>query len=494
MATFENFRTVNWFKRINRSAQVVLSITLVAGLNYAATRHFKRLDLSRDHLYSLSPETLAYVKQLEDPIEIIVTIPSDAEEKDLAQVHRYLRNLLREYAYAGKRGDETLISARFVNIYKEITKADEFARRIGLNQPNVVLVVSGEKQRILLLTDIVELRNGVPTAFLGEQAITSAIMEVSSVKQEKVYFLVGHGEMGIDDVDPRRGLSQLREALLMRNFALATLDLTRTENIPEDADLIVVPSPQGSLMPQEVEKLRVYLSERAGRLIALLDPWRKHGMDDLLYEWGIQADDMLIVETGSDFQETSGDLLIRRFAEHPVTDFMLKNQIPIVVGLTRPVRSDPGAPIDERLTSHPLMASSESSWAERNYRKAKELKDLRYDPSVDLKGPVSIAAVSERKVSSQLGIQFSGGRLVVFGNSDLIANQRLSSIGNFMLFLNSVNWSLDRDKMLAVTPRAIDKFQLVVSRHEINQLGIILMILPGLVSILGLMVSWIRRN
>ena len=494
MAQIENFRTVNWLKRINRSAQIILSISFVGGLNFAATRHFERIDLTGDHLYSLSPETLAHLQQLEEPVEVIVTIPADADEIDLAQVHRYLDNLLREYAYAGKRDGRAYVVPRFVDIYKEIKKADEYARRFGLNQPNVVLVASGDKQRILLLTDIVELQDGVPTAYRGEQAITSAIMEVSSVKQDKVYFLVGHGEMGLDDVDPRRGISQLAEALQMRNFVLGTLDLTQAESVPADADLVVIPSPQGSLLGQEVEKLRVYLSERAGRMIVLLDPWRKHGLDNLLFEWGIQVDDMLIVETGADFQETSGDLLIRRFAEHPITEIMLKNNIPIVVGLTRPVRNDPGAPIDERLTTHHLMASSESSWAEHTYRQVRQLQDLQYDPAVDLRGPVSIATVSERKVSSQLGIRFSGGRLLVFGNSDLIANQRLSSIGNFMLFLNSINWSLDRDKMLAITPDPIEKFQLILSRHEINQLGFIMMVIPGFVAVLGIAVFWIRRN
>jgi hypothetical protein len=48
--------------------------------------------------------------------------------------------------------------------------------------------------------------------------------------------------------------------------------------------------------------------------------------------------------------------------------------------------------------------------------------------------------------------------------------------------------------MLAITPRPIEKFQLVVSRHEMNQLGLNLMLLPAFVALLGLTVLWLRRS
>ena len=63
---------------------------------------------------------------------------------------------------------------------------------------------------------------------------------MSAKDEDKIYFLVGHGEMRLDDVDPLRGLSQL-EAFLRERNCLATLDLTVTK-MYLDADLIVMPS------------------------------------------------------------------------------------------------------------------------------------------------------------------------------------------------------------------------------------------------------------
>ena len=493
MAALEDFHTANWFKRINRILQILLSVTFVAGLNYFATRHFARFDLTHHHIYSLSPETLAYISQIEEPVKIIVTIPPDSEEPDLNLLFKYVSNLLKEYVYAGRNGNEKKIEVQFVDIYKEIKKADAISRAYGIEQPYEILVVSGNRKRSLLPTDILELRDGRPEAFLGEQAFTSAIIEVSDTRRESIYFLVGHGEMRIDAVDPRRGLSQLVQELRNRNFDLNLLDLTQVESVPEETDLVILASPQGPLFPHEVEKLRNYLSDRAGRLIALIDPWRKHGLEDLFFEWGILSDDMLIVDDGPDYQEASGDLLIRQLAEHPITDLLLENRIPIVVGLSRPVRRDLGTPLDERLTTVPLIGSSPSSWAETNYKEVRDVSDLKFSPNVDLKGPVPIAAVSERKVSSPF-LSIAGGKLIVFGTSDLISNQRISAFGNYMLFLNSINWCLDRDTMLAIPPRPIEKYQIVLSRKELNELGLILLSLPGAVALFGLTVYWFRRR
>ncbi len=494
MALREDYRVVNWYKRFNRGAQILLGILLITGINFMATRHFERFDLTHNHLYSLSPETKAEIKKMEATAKVIVTLSNESPEEDLRLINKYVRRLLKEYEYASIVDGKQKIEVEFVDIYKEIKKADAIARTYGIDQPNVILFTSGDKRRQLLPTDIVELREGIASAFKGEKAFTSALMEVTGNRRQKIYFLTGHGEMSLDDVDPRRGLSQLKQQLRERNFTLDTLDLALAPEVPEEADLLVVASPQGPLMEQEVEKLRKFLGDSAGRIIVLIDPWRSHGLGDLFYEWGILTDDMLIVDTGSDYQDTNGDLLIRRFAEHPITDILLKNQIPIIMGLTRPVRFDLGSPLDERLSTVQLMATSKNSWAERSYKQVKKLEDLKYDKESDLLGPVSIAAVSERKVSSNLGISLSGGRLVTFGNSDMVANQRIGSIGNFMLFMNTINWCLGRDRMLAIPPRPVEKYQLPVSRLEMNTIGLVLLIIPGLLAVMGIAVGWIRQH
>ncbi|MCB1120045.1 MAG: Gldg family protein, partial [Verrucomicrobiae bacterium] len=309
----------------------------------------------------------------------------------------------------------------------------------------------------------------------------------------KIYFLKGHGELDIDSVDPIKGLSMLTEELRQRNFDIDTLDLTHPEaGIPEDADLLILAGPQQPLLAREVNLLKDYLGDQAGRLIILIDPAINNNLGDLFYQWGILAEDMVVLDNGPDFMMKGGDLLLRRFdPDHPITESIAKNSQSVVVGLCRPIRADIGSPIDDRLTVRPIVGGSETSWGERFYRE----ENLGYDENVDLKGPVSIVVVSERSISSDLGIDIPGGRLVVFGTSNLITNSRLNVLGNFTLILNTLNWALDRNNLLSIEPRPIDKLLITLSQEEMKQLRLALwFLLPGCSAIFGTFIYWLRRN
>ena len=297
--------------------------------------------------------------------------------------------------------------------------------------------------------------------------------------------------MRLDDVDPLRGLSQLENFLRERNYTLETLDLTIDETIPEDADLIIVPSPQASLLPWEIEKLRRYMSERNGRMIVLLDPGRRHGMDDLFYDWGVLVEDMAVVDAGPDFRSQGGDLVIRRFAENPITKLLVDYQITALFGQPRPVRKDPASLDNARLSVTEFVGTSDQSWAERDFRSQ---NPIVYNKDRDLSGPISIATASTRSTSSELGISIPVGRMVVFGNSDFIANNRLRAFGNRTLFFNSINWALTKNSMLNIATRPLEDYQVVMSKGDLNRLLLFYAAVPLAAALAGCLIFFIRRR
>jgi hypothetical protein len=75
----------------------------------------------------------------------------------------------------------------------------------------------------------------------------------------------------------------------------------------------------------------------------------------------------------------------------------------------------------------------------------------------------------------------------------MIANGRLDN-SNLAVFLNAVNWSVDRDRQLSIPPRPVERFQLSLSAADFTQLRYALLLaLPGAVLIIGLLVYWTRR-
>ncbi|MEM9227164.1 MAG: GldG family protein, partial [Verrucomicrobiota bacterium] len=380
----EEYSYARWAKGINRLVQVVLFITLVIAVNYIAATSFSRHDLTRTNQYSLSAETLAYLNQLEEPVRIIVSRPTDAASEVERMNFEHVSALLREYAYASRRGGEPMVQVETVNIYRQSDKAQELVDRfeIGAEQSNVIVVTQGDSYRQVLAPDLWKVEDETEQVFLGEQAFTSAILDVTNQNTETIYFLTGHGEMRPDDVDPLRGLSQISYYLRQRNFPQAPLDLSALAQVPEDAGLVVVAGPQTALLPEEQEKLRRYLTEENGRLLILLDPGREHGMDELFFDWGIFVHDMLVLEASNEFLASEGDSLVGGFEEHPITDLLRANQLKVLIGLSRPVIPDLGAPIDDSMTTTVLMQSSPQSWGERDYTQSPQ----RYSPETDLAG------------------------------------------------------------------------------------------------------------
>ena len=487
---FNEYRVARRFHVANRIVQIILGLCLVASLNYLAAKYFTRIDLTQSGTYSLSPESKAHIRALEEPVSIIVTIPNDPEVAELKQIHQHLRKLLREYEAEGMKVGKAYINIEFLDIYQQRKRAQDLRNKYKLTQENIILIAMGERTREIRQAELYEVADNQITGFRGEKVITSAIIDVSAKDEDKIYFLVGHGEMRLEDVDPLRGLSQLEAFLRERNYILATLDLAVEENVPLDADLIVVPSPQAGLLSEEVEKLRRYMSERNGRMMVLIDPGRRHGMEELFYDWGILADDMVVEDIGPDFRAQGGDLIIRRFAAHPITKLLVDYQVTALFGRPRPMRTDPGSLKDPRLKVTQIIGTSDQSWAESDYRTEDPIK---FDEERDLKGPIPIASVSTRTAGTGLGINIPGGRFVAFGNSDFITNNRLRAFGNRTLFFNSMNWALAKNSMLNIATRPLESYQVVMSKRDLNRTLIYYAILPSATALLGLLIYLIRR-
>jgi hypothetical protein len=488
----DSFRAARWIRLINLLLQAVLFLALFGGLNYVALSHAWRFDLTRNRQHSLSAETKSYLERLEHNVSITVTLTNDGSNPELAAAYHDLSGLLREYAYQTRHSTNGKIAVRYLDVYQSRREAEA----LRIDQPNVIVLESDGHRRVMLLSEFyrVNMKEKRKESFLGEVALTAALLDVSSPNKKRIYFLAGHGEMRPDEVDGAHGLSQLRDELRQRNYDLAGLDLNLTHKIPDDAALIIIAGQQGRVQPFEVELLRNFLQTRAGRLILMLDPTRAHGLEDLLFDWGVIAYDNVIHDTSSSYLSDTGELMLRHFnKDHYITKNLVSSDLPVLVGPARVVTEDKGRSADDGLNVKILIATSETAWGETSYR-------LRipaaYTPGQDLSGQLGVMVVSERlKPANNLPLSVRGGRLAVIGTADLVTNNRISYGGNLNLFLATVSWTIDRDTQLNIPPRPIPRFQLALSQDELVRLRLgLYFLVPGIVALLGTIVYWSRRN
>ena len=213
------------------------------------------------------------------------------------------------------------------------------------------------------------------------------------------------------------------------------------------------------------------------------------------------VDDDVIYDPGTQDMTEEGELLLRALTPHPVTQTLIDYSLQPRIGQARSVRPDPGRSVGNGLNVTTLAATSTTAWGEVSYRQRTLPEynpgiDVRPIPGMEPRDRLGVVVASER-VATRDNLPFTvrGGRLIVFGTGDLIANNRIAIVDNQNIFLGAVNWTVDRDANFSMPARAIERFQLSLSANELTRLRYsLLLALPSAAALLGLVVYWTRRR
>jgi ABC-type uncharacterized transport system involved in gliding motility auxiliary subunit len=91
-------------------------------------------------------------------------------------------------------------------------------------------------------------------------------------------------------------------------------------------------------------------------------------------------------------------------------------------------------------------------------------------------------------------VELQPTRMVIVGDSVLVANGALLGGYNTDFFMNALNWLLERNETLTIASREPATIQVALDRDHLRQLSALVVAgLPGLVVLLGLMV-WAHRR
>ena len=134
------------------------------------------------------------------------------------------------------------------------------------------------------------------------------------------------------------------------------------------------------------------------------------------------------------------------------------------------------------MTVQPLAKTSPDSWGETN-RAALQRGEAQPDPQ-DLKGPLAVAAVATKDKA----------RIVVYGTSNIAANQFLNFQGNRDFFLNTVSWLAEEEDQISVRPKDAKQTPVFLSSQQAQAVFLLpVVILPALV-LAGGIVAVVRRR
>ena len=142
---------------------------------------------------------------------------------------------------------------------------------------NSLIVESGDRNTYVSYEDIYEYSyssdySSYDVSFAGESSLTSAIDYVVTEEFPQLYVLEGHGEPDLPD--------SFREQIEKDNIEINTLSLLTVDEIPEEADCIMIYAPATDISQEEKEMLASY-TQNGGKLLVLAGPSKESSLDNL---------------------------------------------------------------------------------------------------------------------------------------------------------------------------------------------------------------------
>lgn len=476
-------------------AAVALAVLLFGGVNWIGHRRwYVRSDWTRAQIYSLSETTKKIVAGLKAPVRVTVFMTRGARLYDPIQ------ELLNRY-----RALSPKIEVEFLDPERNPVRAEALVREFGIRQSTVVFR-SGDKKKYVEEDKLADFdfaasqMGGAPSikAFKGEQAFTSAILEVTENRTAKVYFTAGHGEPTLDSAERGRGYSQAKQLLERDNATVAPWDSLGRGEVPGDASAVVIAGPRTAFLEPETAALRKYLAA-GGRALFLLDPVlpgpgapaSDFGLGDLLDSYGVKLANDIVIDPSNAVPLVGPETVIaNHYGSHPIVRSLSEQGLPVLFPVARSVakgEAKPGSPTAATM----LIETTSDGWGETGLDKL----DAVQKDGKDVAGPVTIAlAVGPAEGKDAGKAPEKPTRIVVIGNSRFLANGSLGNAGNANLFLNAIHWMTGEEKLVGIAPKTPEQASLSLTASQVNRIGLFAVAgMPLAAVLLGVWV-WYRRR
>ena len=487
-----------------------LTLAVIVLLNFMGARNEYRYDASEQSIFSIAPQTALLLEGLANDIHVLAFFREN--EGQAAE------NLLDTY---------TAGSDRFSYEMVDPDQRPEMAQQHEVTQYGTLVVVYGD--------------NSTRVTDLSEEVLTNALVRITGAETKRIYFVTGHGEPDITARETPDGLGQLAASLENEGAEVVPLLLATIPDVPADASLLVVASPQRPFLENEIGSLGRYL-DRGGRAWFLLEPQRSDELVPLLAERGIVVGNNVVIDVVVQLlagPSAGVEPVVSDYGFHPITEQFNQNTV------FRIVRSiEPAEELPDGITASTLASTSSNSWAESNVDLVFETGEV--DPEGDVEGPVSIAVAttlgpsilnwtmpaietapstnegpggaeiqdetestniasdineSESQEITEAGANATAptdleGRIVVVGDADWLNNSRLTVMYNEDLALNMVGWLTGgNESTISIRPRARRASRITLT--DTQGWGVFyatVLLLPELVLLSGLMIWWRRRR
>ncbi|OQW38441.1 MAG: ABC transporter [Proteobacteria bacterium SG_bin4] len=438
--------------RIHHGVFVILLLVLMGVLGYLATQYRMQWDISQNQRNSLNAASIEILQKLPGPVQ--VTAYATEYQAEIGDIRKVIADFVALYQRA-----KPDLALQFIDPVEQPLLAQEANVQVN---GEIVITYRHKTEHL---------------AVINEQTFSNALMRLARLEDKLIIELSGHGERTLDGA-ANFDLGEFGKSLRRSGFGNQLLNLAIEQEIPLNADMLIIASPQVDLLPGEVDKLLDYI-DRGGNLLWLVDQESLRGLLPLTEKLRLTLTPGVVVDPHA--QQLKAPITFSLgavYGQHPVTSgFQYITVFPYARQITIDDNTD--------WSSVSLVEVAPNGWVETGDLNA----EIAFDEAADVPGPISVAAALSRNINDR------EQRIVIVGSGHFLANTYLGNGNNLDFGINLVNWLTGDEEMMIIQPRAALDGNLALSQSQLTFIAVGLMVaLPLLFLAIGISIWWYRRR
>lgn len=452
---------------------IVLAIAVMANVFInALPATVTQFDTTSNQLFSISQQTTELLDGLTQDITIYWVVQEGAEDSAISTL------LDRYKALSSKISIEKIDPDVYPTFAQQYYSGTIYNNSLVVTCGDTYRYVSCEEIYLYEYSDYYYYTGEYFVSFDGESALTSAIDFVISEDIPTVYTLTGHGESSIP--------SSFSTAVDKENILTEELSLLTAEEVPEDADCILILSPQSDISSEEKTVLESYLAA-GGSIVLISDPSDGEAFTNLyglMGNYGLSAVEGIVVESNqNNYAWGTPYCLLPDYGSHsivsPLSDGGYYVMLPIAHGITVTETDNADITVTELLTTSENAFSKLDGYSMQTYEKE----------DGDLEGPFALAVAASDNSS--------GSNLIWVSSSSLLSEQYNTQVsgGNQDLFLNMLGYICEPEgSSITIHAKSLSMEYLTMDTGTVGTLSFLLIGLIPLGYLAVGIVIWFRRK
>jgi len=431
---------------------VLLLLLLVGLLGYLGREYNVQWDISQNGRNTLNQASAEILQKMDGPVTVTVYVT--VQDARLGDIRKIISEFLRLYQR---------IKPDFTFTFIDPTEHPKVTQEAGIKvNGEMVVTFNGRSEHLTIV---------------NEQVFTNLLIRLVRSGEKLVMGLSGHGERRLDG-RANHDLGEFGKQLSMKGFKTDSLNLAIAQDVPTNASVLIIASPQVNLLKGEVDKILAYVA-RGGNLLWLIDQESLRGLQPLAEKLSLTLTPGVVVDPQS--QQLKAPItfaLGANYGQHPITRNF--NNITIF-----PFARQISLNESKEWNGVSLVEVAQNGWVETG----KLESDATFDEMYDVAGPISIAAALRRT------LQDREQHVVVIGSGHFLANSYLGNGSNLDFGINLINWLVEDENLITIQPRATLDSNLTMSKSALTVIvSVFLIILPLFFLVCGITVWWQRRR